>query len=279
MKKLIISGIVVTFVFLAIFIAVRDTAAIWYLTRVIGLMAFVVLFVALLLGELRVMHLVKGDFELFRFHTPLMIFALYLILLHFLTAILDNFKWGKSAAFVDYLGFAFSGKYLIFLSIGTLAFYLMLIIAFTSANSSIQFIGYKKWKFLHFFSYLGFAMAYVHSVNLGTDLKEPGISTILNPVFVLMFFIVTALLLARVLKGMSIFDDQSEVWLASVMMIVLVLGGIILLSYQGHVNSNMEALSLKLEQSNDGLQAQYQSIDNLTEDVNQLSMEVAKWQR
>jgi DMSO/TMAO reductase YedYZ heme-binding membrane subunit len=280
MRRWIISGIVAAALFISFFYAVKETEMIWLMTRALGLLAFLFLFISVLLGELRVMHLVKGDFTLHRFHAPAAIFSLFLVFLHFMAAVLDNYQWGAGVSFLNYLGFSFSDKWLAFLSLGTLAFYLMLVIGFTSANMSQQLIGYKRWKLIHYLSYLSFAMAYIHSTNLGTDLRHSGLTAYLNPLFVFMFFSVTALLLARVVKGTGVFEDQSEVWLAGAFFLILILGGLFLVSFKANVEERFSAAALELDQASRAAQVQYGLMNNLTIETDwlQSQIEVLKWE-
>ena len=107
---LIFAGILTTILYIILSYSVKDTKTIWIMTRLFGLLAYVFLFITILLGELRLLSWIKGSFTLFRFHTPAAIFSTYLVLLHFIAALADNFKWGKTVTFVQYLGFSYSDK-------------------------------------------------------------------------------------------------------------------------------------------------------------------------
>jgi methionine sulfoxide reductase heme-binding subunit len=226
-KKYVWIGSVVALVLYIIFSsAVRDTQLIWILTRVFGLISFAALFIAVTLGELRVLSKIKANFKLFRFHTPLAIFATFTVAAHLASAVLDNYKWGIGLTVTQYLGFSFSDKWLVFLSLGTIAFYLMLIVGLTSRTKFIQKIGYKQWKLVHYLSYIAFVIAYIHAMNLGTDVKYSVIAPYLSVVFILMFFFVISLLLTRIVNGFGAFSDQWEINLAAIFVIVLLVGGV-----------------------------------------------------
>lgn len=220
--------------FLAIYIVlssmISSTEWIWYLTRVFGLVSFFFLFVTIILGELRLLSFVKADFKLFKYHVPISIFTLFLVLLHFISALFDKFMWGKNLMFSQFLGFSFSDKWLTLLSLGTLAFYLLIIIGATSMNKSIRMLGFKNWKLIHFLSYLSFIFAYIHTVNLGTDIKTSVLSVVLKPAVMFCFWFVIAILLVRMLKSFDLFTDQAEVNLTTAFFVVLIVGGVFVTS-------------------------------------------------
>jgi len=232
---LIIAGAVTALLFLAFSTLITDTAAIWYETRIFGLLSFAALFLTVVIGELRVLAKSKASFPLFRYHKPVAIFATFLVGLHFIAAANDNFKWGKGLSFTQYLGFSFSDKWLVLLSLGTLAFYLMLLVGLTSRTKSIQRLGFKNWKLIHYLSYVSFVIAYIHSVNLGTDIKTSSLSPLLSPLFVASFLFVVALLLTRMAGSFGLFSDQWAVNLAAVFFILL-LGGAALLGWMAAKN-------------------------------------------
>lgn len=218
----------IPFLALYIFISslISSTEWIWYLTRMFGLISFFFLFATIVLGELRLLSFVKADFKLFKYHVPISVFTLFLVLLHFISAVFDKFKWGTNLAFTDFLGFSFSDKWLTLLSLGTLAFYLLIIVGMTSMKKSIRMLGFKKWKLVHFLSYATFATAYFHTVNLGTDIKYSVLSVFLKPAVMFCFWFVVALLIVRALKSFDLFTDQAEITLTSAFFVILIVGGI-----------------------------------------------------
>jgi len=221
-KILIIGGIVTTILYIIFSKSISETQTIWTLTRIFGMVAFFSLAIAIILGELRLLHIMKADFTLFKFHTPMAIFALFIALLHGISALMDEFKWGIGVPWTSYMGFSFSNKWLLFLSLGTLAFYAMLIVGVSSATKVIQTIGYKKWKLIHYLSYLAFFIAFYHSVNLGTDLKND-LATYFSPIFLGVFLIILSLLVVRIIKSYFEFEKQSHITIYSIIMFVLVL--------------------------------------------------------
>ncbi len=222
-------GALATVIFVVLSSAISHTQAIWLQTRLLGLLAFTTLFLTVLLGEARLLAKNKSQVTLFRYHKPLAMFSTYLVLLHFISAVFDKYKWGKQLGFTQYLGFSFGDQWLIYLSLGTLAFYLMLLIGATSATRSIQMIGFKRWKIIHFLSYLVFLIAFIHALNLGTDVKHGVMSTFLKPAILVSFAIVTALFATRILASFPIFDDQAEVNLTiAIFLLLLILTGVLI---------------------------------------------------
>jgi len=270
----IIAGIIVTIIFLGLSYSLRTTQAIWVQARIFGLLSFLTLFLTVLLGEIRLLHKVKGDFVLFKFHKPIAIFSGFLILLHFITAAFDKFKWGKSLSFVQYLGFSFSDKWLVLLSLGTLAFYLVLLVAFTSAQKSMEFMGFKKWKLVHFLSYASFAIAFIHSINLGTDLKVSALAPILHPIVLVMFFGVTALLIVRILNSTPLLADQKEVALAAIFFLLLVLGSVFFVSAILQRESKIQKLSGQVNIITAGVTAQEEIVNITSQEIQLLDQEL-----
>jgi methionine sulfoxide reductase heme-binding subunit len=273
-KKILIGGIIVALAFLSFSFSIQHSEAIWIQTRIFGLVSFFALFTTVLFGELRLLHKVKGDFGLFRFHKPIAIFSIFLVLLHFISAAFDRFKWGVNLRFTDYLGFAFSDKWLILLSLGTLAFYLLLVIGFTSANRSMQFLGFKRWKVIHFLSYVAFVVAYIHSMNLGTDLKLSVLAPILHPLILVMFLSVTSLFIARLINATTFFEDQKEVVLGAIFFLLLIIGSVFFVSILLEKQTQLDDLSLALSASEPVINVGQELIDNRTMQIQSLEQEL-----
>jgi sulfoxide reductase heme-binding subunit YedZ len=252
---LIIGGILAAIVYIVFSMAIRDTELIWLETRLFGLLAFGFLFLTVLVGELRLLTKIKADFTLFKYHTPFGIASLYLVMLHFIAALADNYKWGPSITIVQYLGFSFSDHWLVLLSLGTLTFYVMIIVAFTSATRAIQFVGYKRWKLIHYLGYATFIVAYIHAVNLGTDIKGGMLGPFLTPVFNTAFLIVLALLVTRFIHSFGIFADQPEIYLAAMLAVILVFGSVYMTTDFVHKENQLKNLTLKIEAQQQDLPA------------------------
>jgi DMSO/TMAO reductase YedYZ heme-binding membrane subunit len=151
------------------------------------------------IGELRLL----GFNKLFRLHCSIGILTFFIALLHGISAAYDKFKWGTALKLTDFLGFNFSTKWLLLMSIGTLAFYMIILVALTSSTQIIQKLGFKKWKILHYMSYAAIAAVFVHSMLLGTDIKTSSISWVALPAVVFLFVTATGLLAARLMKPLT----------------------------------------------------------------------------
>jgi len=235
---LLTTPFIIVYIFLSSLISTSPW--IWYENRLFGLLSYIFLFMTVIIGELRVMQLDKSEFKLFEYHVPIGIFAIVLVSLHFISAIFDKYKWGTYLTFSQYLGFSFSDKWLTFLSLGTLAFYFMIIIGITSINKMIRLIGFKRWKIIHYLSYVSFLFAYLHSVNLGTDIKTSALSVILKPLFALMFWVVIALLIVRIMVSFKMFVDQREITLTTILMIIIVIGAVFITGFFYKLNADEE---------------------------------------
>jgi len=233
MNKKILYSVLLGIPFMIAFIilsnSIKTTEYIWLQTRIFGLIAFFALFLTVVIGEMRLLSKIKANFILFKYHVPIAIFSTVIVLMHFISAVFDKFKWGKTLVFTQFLGFSFSDKWLVLLSLGTLAFYFMLIVGITSPKGMIQRIGYKKWKLIHYLSYVAFLFAYIHSINLGTDIKSAEVGFILKPIFIIMFLFVLALLITRILNAYKLFSDQIEINLVAVFFILLLLGSVFII--------------------------------------------------
>jgi len=211
----------VAFGILYLFIAdsLKTTEAIWLLTRSLGMMSITALFALVYTGELRLL----GYKRLSRWHCLLGTATFYLAMLHGFSAAFDRFKWGKGLGFADYIGFSFTDQWLTLLSVGTLAFYVILLVGVTSSGGRIRALGFRRWKWLHYLSYAALAMVFVHSMLLGTDIKDGALGPLLFPLSVFAFSAASGLLVIRVFRRAM--PDRRD--LALSIMLVLVLSAVI----------------------------------------------------
>lgn len=271
------AGIVSFLIFIVVSLSLKDTQTIWHMTRILGLMSFLFLFLTVLIGELRLIYLEKSDFSLFRFHKPAAIIALSLVMTHFITALFDNYKWGKSLAFIQYLGFSFSDKWLVALSLGTLAFYIMAIVAVTSAKKSIQFIKFKRWKILHYLSYASFIIAYIHSINLGTDLKDGSLAGFfLLPSFIAALLIVTSVLIIRILKGFGLFHRQITINLSAVSIFIVIISAVFISNGLSDKQSEKIEISKKILIEQKIIDYYSQELDNISKTNDLLTGQIVR---
>jgi predicted ferric reductase len=238
----------------------KETELIWIATRIIGLGSFAALFLLVFIGELRML---KPGISVFKFHKPIGIFTVFLVILHFISAVVDNFKWGKSLSFVEYLGFSFNDKWLLFLSMGTLAAYLIILVAITSATKAIQTIGFKKWKIIHYVSYISFIMVFLHSLILGTDIKE---NYIIKVIFLVCAILVISTLIVRCIKAYVPIDGVEIILLITFFSLLLILTTVCVIEYQTY--------ELKIQTEKDALTILQQQITEQEAEVLQVQTEI-----
>jgi sulfoxide reductase heme-binding subunit YedZ len=190
------AGTVFGIAYLFIADSMKATEAIWLLTRSLGLLSIAALFALVIIGELKLL----GYRKPFRWHCTLGILTFYLALLHGLSAAFDRFKLGKDLTFTDYLGFRFSDQWMILLSLGTMAFYLIILVSVTSSRGRIKALGFKRWKLVHYLSYAALAIVFVHSMLLGTDMKGGLLGPLLFPLSAFTFSAATGLLVVRIFR-------------------------------------------------------------------------------
>jgi sulfoxide reductase heme-binding subunit YedZ len=246
---LILSGAAAFFMFALFSYWIRDSRIILLETRALGLIAYFFLFLSIILGEMRMLSKGKMEFLFFRYHKPVAAVAILLSVTHFIPAVLDNYQGGRGIPFTQYLGFSFSDQWLAYLSMGSLAFYLMITIAFTSSIKVMRSLGQRWWRPVHYLSYAAFVLAFTHAVNLGTDIRTSALHTILYPLTVLSFITVIGLLLTRIVNSLDIFTDMTEVGLAAAFFTLLMAFSALLLSDLTHLEERMSVLQEQLEAS------------------------------
>jgi DMSO/TMAO reductase YedYZ heme-binding membrane subunit len=230
--------------------SVSETQYPWIMTRAFGLIAILLLFASVFIRELKYIGL---DFFC-RQHCKLGILTFYFALLHLISAVYDKFMWGTNLKLLDYLGTNYSDKWMILLSLGAIAFYLIIFVSFTSSSKTITKIGHGKWKLIHYLSYLSIAFVFVHSVLLGTDLNHGELRSIIYPAAVFLFSYVALLLLIRVQGIRCSSKDERN----TVLLIVFLCA--VLITYSAN----------EMRLHGEYVSAQGRQITNLQNEVNQL---------
>lgn len=152
----------------------------WYVTRASGLVAVFLLFVLMLSGIGLITGHTFGFLEpltAWASHRALGIACFVAILVHMFALLFDHFisfnflsilvPFASDLKPVTIFGVNFGSLYV---SLGILAFYLMIAVVLTS----LFWIDKKVviWKFVHYASYAVMAMVFVHASFLGTDLNH-----------------------------------------------------------------------------------------------------------
>jgi len=144
---------------------------------IFGLYAFTLLWTQLLIGPNAILP------KITIFHHRQGIFIFLLVLTH-PTLILIAF------GLYQYLGYKFLPKPLVLYAfLGTVALGFLTVTAVTAILSRLSFLKYK-WRMFHFLNYVVFTLAWIHSWNLGSDIKSSNLK------YLWIFFAVTALISA-----------------------------------------------------------------------------------
>ena len=142
----------------------------WYTTRATGLVSLILFTVVVSLGTLvanRVGGATVGRFELSELHRTISVIAMVFLGVHVATTVLDSFvSTGVIAVFVpltsSYRRWA--------VGLGAVAVDLMIAIWVTSLVKLR--IANRSWRFIHWFSWLAYAIAIVHALLAGTDARH-----------------------------------------------------------------------------------------------------------
>jgi hypothetical protein len=148
-------------------LAASSGSALWYLARATGMTALVLLTVSVVLGIVTSVRWSAPRWPRFvveYVHRDVTLVVLALIVLHVATVVIDGFApIGWLAGVVP-----FASPYRpIWLGLGALAFDLLLAIAVTSWLR--HRIGFRTWRFVHWFAYGSWAVTVVHGLGTGTD--------------------------------------------------------------------------------------------------------------
>src|SRR6202167_4569293 len=142
----------------------------WYTARATGLVALVLFTVVVCLGTFvsnRVGGSAVGRFELNELHRSVSMVAMAFLVLHIVTTIIDSYvPTGWLSAVVPMT----SAYKRLDVAIGAVAFDLILAVWASSLMKSR--IANSSWRFVHWFSWLAFVAAIVHSFLTGTDARS-----------------------------------------------------------------------------------------------------------
>jgi hypothetical protein len=275
-KYYIAGAIILAIIFIAESLAIKDTKYIWLQTRTFGLLSFLGVFLTIALGEMRLIRKSCGGFGTFKHHKKIAIASAALVFIHMVSAIADNYKWGKQLSFVQYLGFTFTDKWMFWLSLGTLSFYLILIVAGLSQTKIIQKLTFKKWKLTHYLSYGAFVIAYIHAINLGTDIKISALSPYLYPLIQLMFLLTIALLITRMLCSHSIFSDKTETNLATVFFLLLLILSLSIASQIEKRQQYISDLTNNISEAQDAITTYEKKITKISTEISNIRSDLVK---
>jgi methionine sulfoxide reductase heme-binding subunit len=147
-----------------------DPSALWYLNRATGLVLLVLFSLALLLGQLATARNANGRIPRFvtlELHRNITLVALGLLVLHVLTAVIDDYV---DISLLDAVVPARSPYRPVWLALGTLAVDLLIVIGLTTLVR--HRIPYRTWRFTHYLAYACWPLAVVHGLGTGTDTRK-----------------------------------------------------------------------------------------------------------
>ena len=142
----------------------------WYTSRATGFVALILFTLVVSLGTFvanRIGGTIVGRFELNELHRSVSIVAVVFLVIHIVSTVVDSFvPTGWIAVLVPMT----SSYKRIPVAVGTVAFDLILAV-WISSLLKVR-IANRNWRFLHWFSWLAFATAIVHTLLTGTDSRS-----------------------------------------------------------------------------------------------------------
>jgi methionine sulfoxide reductase heme-binding subunit len=139
----------------------------WYFARATGFVALILLTGIIVLGVLGPLRVVSDSWPRFAIrtvHRDVSLLALLVIAIHVITLVLDSYVSIPLSAAVLPWGSSFSPFWT---GVGAIAFDLMIAIVVTSLVR--RRLGYRTWRFVHWFAYASWPLAVAHGIATGTD--------------------------------------------------------------------------------------------------------------
>ncbi len=178
----------------------------WYISRISGITAFILLTFVVCFGLLQTSRaLVKirimGVLTAQEVHRTIAWAGLFMVILHFMALFFDNYfklyiielivPFTIHRDFRSVLGF----DYTYASALGIIAFYTIILLIATSELRK-KVISMKAWRAIHYASFAGYLMFLVHGYLSGTDSREPWMRWI----YIVSMTMVFSFLLARIFK-------------------------------------------------------------------------------
>lgn len=149
--------------------AAANAKTLWYVTRGTGVVAFLLLTASVVLGTLSSARWKSGRIPRFvvgGLHRNLTLLAVAFVLVHVVTTVVDGFA---PIRLTDGLLPFLSPYRPLWLGLGTVAFDLVLALVVTSVVRVR--LGYRSWRFVHWFAYAAWPLALLHSLGTGSDAR------------------------------------------------------------------------------------------------------------
>jgi predicted ferric reductase len=142
----------------------------WYTTRATGIVTLVLFTLVVALGTLvanRIGGTMVGRFELNELHRSVSIVAMVFLVIHILTTVADSYV---STGLISVIVPMTSTYKRVGVALGTVGFDLIVAV-WLSSLLKVR-IENRSWRFIHWFSWLAFIAAIVHSFLIGTDTRS-----------------------------------------------------------------------------------------------------------
>ncbi len=139
----------------------------WYLSRSVGLVAYMLLFLVVVLGiSIRTKRLDRwiARWKITDIHIFLSLLTLGFVVFHAVILLWDGFV-GYSPADI-LLPFA-TGYRTVWTAFGIVTMYLLVVV--TLSFPARRWIGYRSWRMLHYTTFVAYIGALVHGIYAGTD--------------------------------------------------------------------------------------------------------------
>jgi len=267
---LILIGFIVGIAYIIIANSIKTTETIWLFARAYGLIAIFLLFILVLIGEFRLL----GFNKLFKVHCLIGILTLYVVFLHFISAVFDKFKWGKNLRFIDYLGFNFSDKWMVFMSLGAIAGYLIILLSITSSRNNIKKLSFRNWKKIHYLSYAVLLFVFLHSIILGTDIKTSSLRVFFFPLVFFVFFTQVGFLGIRLAKKNLL--DRKEMILSIFLVILLAIGIAFFANHERITKEKINSINIEKEKLAYDVGAINNNNQNLINQINYIQKSISQ---
>jgi sulfoxide reductase heme-binding subunit YedZ len=153
------------------FASTLSPTAYWYLARGTGVVSLLLLTASVVLGILGSVRFAAAPrwprFAIDAVHRDLSLLVIVVLAIHVLTSVLDGFA---PIRLLDGV-IPFVTPYRpLWMGLGTLAFDLLLAIAFTSLIR--RRLGYRTWRAIHWLAYASWPVAVLHGLGTGSDVKQ-----------------------------------------------------------------------------------------------------------
>lgn len=164
---LVFSVLLAVVVWLQTFSTVSDSMLrVTSLTRYYGLLAFVYLYLALLIGPVvYTFHSLPWRGHIYRARRAIGFSAFLFAQLHAEIAFWLQLGGIKGLS-------SLPTNYLIAITLSSMALTILTLMAATSFDKAVQYLGIKRWKLLHRFIYLAGLLVLIHALLIGTDFAD-----------------------------------------------------------------------------------------------------------